>query len=250
MLFLRSLIFNIWVYIAMAIYGIGLSPIGLTSRAGGYWVMKAYSRHVMWVAKHLLGLKWEVRGPVPTEPVLLVSKHQSFVDMMLFMIALPQVKFVMKQELRWTPFLGWYAMRIGTVSVHRGKGGSAVASMTRQFQAQQAAKPGQITIFPQGTRTQPGVEKPYKIGAWRLSQTFADLTCIPVALNTGLFWGKGSFLRRPGTIVLQFLEPLEPGLEAEPFLAEIEQRIETACTALYAEAAAKGEGIAWQSRSA
>ena len=250
MLFVRSLIFNVWVYIAMAIYGIGLSPIGLTSRAGGYWVMKAYSRHVMWVARHLLGLTWEVRGTVPAEPVLLVSKHQSFVDMMLFMIVLPQVNVVMKQELRWTPFLGWYAMRIGTVSVHRGKGGSAVASMTRQFLAEQAAKPGQISIFAQGTRTQPGVEKPYKIGAWRLAQTFADLPCIPVALNTGLFWGKGSFLRLPGTMVLEFLDPVEPGMEAEPFLADVGGRIEAACDALYAEAAAKGEGIAWQARSA
>ena len=250
MLFVRSLIFNVWVYISMAIYGIGLLPIGLTSRAGGYWVMKAYSRHVLWVAKHLLGLKWEVRGTVPTGEVLIVSKHQSFIDMMMLMVALPQVKLVMKQELRWAPLLGWYAMRIGTVSVHRGKGGSAVASMTRQFLAEQAAKPGQITIFAQGTRTPPGVEKPWKVGSWRLAQTFAHLPCIPVALNTGLFWGKGSFLRHPGTMVLEFLDPVDSGLEAEPFLAEVGGRIEAACNALYAEAAAKGEGIEWQSRSA
>ncbi len=250
MLFIRSLIFNIWVYISMAIYGIGLSPIGLTSRAGGYWVMKAYSRHVLWVARHLLGLKWEVRGTIPTEPALLISKHQSFIDMMMFMVALPQVKFVMKQELRWTPFLGWYAMRIGTVSVHRGKGGSAVASMTRQFLAEHEAKPGQITIFAQGTRTPPGVERPWKVGSWRLYETFAHLPCIPVALNTGLFWGKGSFLRPPGTMVLEFLDPIEKGLAAEPFLEGVGGQIETACEALYAEAAAKGEGIKWQPQKA
>jgi 1-acyl-sn-glycerol-3-phosphate acyltransferase len=251
MLFIRSLIFNIWVYLSMGVMAIGMLPIGMASREGAYWVMRLYSRQIFWVARHLLGLKWEVRGTVPTGSALIVSKHQSFADMMMFQVAMPQAKFVMKQELRWAPFLGWYAMRVGTVSVHRGKGGAAVAAMTRQLLAEQEAKPGQIVIFAQGTRTPPGVEAQYKIGAWRLSQTFAHLPCIPVALNTGLFWGKKDFLRRPGTMVLEFLDPVDPtGMEAQPFLAEVGGRIEAACDALYAEAAAKGEGIEWQSRPA
>jgi len=248
MLFVRSLIFNIWVYVSMAIYGIGLLPIGMYSRDGAHWVMRAYSRHVFWVARHLLGLKWEVRGPIPEGEALLVAKHQSFADMMIFEIALEQAKFVMKNELRYAPFLGWYAVRVGTVTVKRGKGGSAVASMTRQFVTEQKARPGQLTIFAQGTRVQPGVERPWKVGAWRLYNTFEHLPCIPVALNTGLFWGKGSFLRHPGTMVVEFLPPVEHGKTADAFLGEVETRIETACDTLYAEAAAKGEGIDWQAQ--
>lgn len=243
MLYLRSLLFTIWVYVAMAIYGIGLLPIGMWSRDGAYWVMRAYSKHIFWVARNLLGLTFEVRGPIPQGEALLVCKHQSFVDMMILQVTLSQAKFVMKHELRWAPFLGWYAARVGTVSVKRGKGGSAVASMTRQFVAAQADKPGQMCIFAQGTRVPPGVEKPWKIGAWRLYNTFEHLPCIPVALNTGLFWGKKDLLRPPGTMVLEFLDPIEHGLSAEEFLNTVETRIETACEALYAESAARGEGI-------
>ncbi len=248
MLFLRSLLFNAWVYISMAIYGIGLLPIGMWSREGAYWVMRAYTRHVFWVARTLLGLTFEIRGPVPKGEALLVCKHQSFVDMMLLQVTLSQAKFVMKRELLWAPFLGWYAARVGTVSVRRGKGAAAIASMTRQFIAEQTAKPGQIVIFAQGTRVPPGVEKPWKIGAWRLYNTFEELPCIPVALNTGLFWGKKDLLRPSGTMVLEFLDPIEHGLSAEAFLETVETRIETACTALYDEAAAKGEGIDWRAR--
>jgi len=250
MLFARSLIFNIWVYVAMAIIGIGFSPYGLTSREGSYWVTRLYSRHMFWVMRHLLGITVEVRGPVPQGEALLVCKHQSFADMMILQCALPQAKFVMKRELLYAPFLGWYAMRMGVVTVHRGKGGAAVASMTRQFQEQQRQKPGQIVIFAQGTRVPPGVEKPWKVGAWRLYNTFEALPCIPVALNTGLFWGKKDFLRPPGTMVVEFLDPIDHGLPAETFLETVDTRIETACQGLYTEAAAKGEGIDWQARSA
>ena len=250
MLFIRSLIFNTWVYLSMAIIGIGFFPIGISSRAGAYWITRFYSRHMFWVMKHLLGITIEVRGKIPEGEALLVAKHQSFADMMIFQTALPAAKFVIKQELRYMPFLGWYALRLGSVAVHRGKGGAAVASLMRQTLDEQKKKPGQIVIFAQGTRTPPGVERPWKVGAWRLYQTFEHLPCIPVALNTGLFWGKKDFLRPPGTMVVEFLDPLEKGLDAEPFLAEVGGRIEAACDDLYAEAAAKGEGIEWQSRSA
>jgi len=249
MLFVRSLIFNIWVYVSMAIFGIGLLPIGMWSREGAYWVMRAYTRHVFWVARHLLGLKVEVRGAVPKGEALLICKHQSFADMMILQVTLEQAKFVMKQELRWAPFLGWYAARVGTVSVRRGKGASAIASMNRQFIAEQEAKPGQMVIFAQGTRVPPGDEKPWKVGAWRLYNTFEHLPCIPVALNTGLFWGKRDFLRPPGTMVLEFLDPIDHGLPADVFLKTVETRIETACDGLYLEADAKGEGIDWRARS-
>lgn len=248
MLFIRSLLFNIWVYLGMAIIAVGLAPFGLWTRKGSYWVTRFYSRHMFWVMRHLLGITIEIRGPVPQEPCLLVCKHQSFADMMILQTTVPAAKFIIKQELRFAPFLGWYALRLGSVAVHRGKGGKALASMMAGIRKVQAESPGQIVIFAQGTRVPPGVEKPWKIGAWRLQEAFPELPCIPVALNTGLFWGKTDFLRPSGTMVLEFLDPIEHGLPAEEFLSTVETRIETACDALYAEAAAKGEGIDVQAR--
>lgn len=250
MLVLRSALFNVWVYVVMAVIGIGLAPVGLWSRAGSYWITRFYSRHMFWVMRHLLGIEVEVRGPVPTEPCLLVCKHQSFADMMILQCALPAAKFIIKQELRFAPFLGWYAMRMGVVPVHRGKGGKALASMMKGVRELQAKGPGQIVIFAQGTRVPPGVEKPWKIGAWRLHNAFPNMPCIPVALNTGLFWGKTDFLRPAGTMVVEFLDPVEPGLPAEDFLQTVETRIETACSALYVEAEAKGEGMDWRAAAA
>ncbi len=247
MLFIRSLIFNVWVFVWMAVIGILCLPIGMWSRDGAYWVTKLYAKHVIWMQRVLLGITFEVRGTPPTDDVLIVSKHQSFIDMILLHVTVPRTKYVMKSELLWSPFLGWYAMRMGTVAVKRGKKGAAVSAMTAAI-AKQAHHPGQVSIFPQGTRIQPGVDAPYKIGAWRIYKAF-DFTCHPVALNTGLFWGKRSFLRPPGNMVLEFLEPIEPGLEAQPFMNLIEERIETACAAIYAENAARGEGIKWQPRN-
>jgi len=248
MLYIRSLLFNIWVYVSMAIIGIGLSPIGLWSKDGAYWITRFYSRHMFWVMRHMMGIRIEVRGPVPTEPSLLVCKHQSFADMMIMQTALPAAKFIIKQELRFAPFLGWYALRLGVVAVHRGKGGKALASMMKGVRRMQDEGAGQVVIFAQGTRVPPGVKKPWKIGAWRLYDAFEDLPCIPVAMNTGLFWGKTDFLRPPGTMVVEFLDPMERGMNAEVFLETVETRIETACDALYDEAAAKGEGIDWRAR--
>ena len=247
-LWLRSALFNLWVYVAMTIIGIGLFPVAIWTRGGSYWITRVYSRHMFWVMRHLLGIEVEVRGRVPTEECLLVCKHQSFADMMILQCAVPAAKFVIKQELRFAPFLGWYAWRMGMVPVHRGKGGKALKDMTARLLDEQGKKPGQIVIFAQGTRVPPGVDKPWKIGAWRLYETFDHLPCIPVALNTGLFWGKHDFLRPPGTMVLEFLDPVEPGLKADEFLAEIGTKIEAACQDLYAEAAAKGEGIDWRAR--
>ena len=248
MLFIRSLIFNVLVFVWMLVMGIVCFPISVLYKEGAQWSMKAYSKHVIWMMRVILGIDFEVRGTVPTEGNLVVSKHQSFVDMILLQDTLPRAKFVMKSELRWAPILGWYAMRAKTVAVKRGKGAAAIAAMTKAV-AEQADRPGQITIFPQGTRVQPGVDAPYKIGSWRLYDTF-NLTCVPAALNTGLFWGKRSFLRPPGTMILEFLDPIEPGMEAKPFIEAVERIIEPACEALYAEAAAKGEGIKWQSQGA
>lgn len=234
MLFIRSALFNFWVYGAMVVYGIVFLPYAILSREGSYAALRNYSRHTLWMLKTLCNLRYEVRGEVPEGEVVLAAKHQSFVDMVIIMAHVPRPRYIIKKELKWTPIIGYYAIRIGCILVDRGKKGAAVKSMTEGIKKQRGDG-AQVTIFPQGTRVAPGKSLPYKIGVWRIYQAFG-VPCVPAATNAGLFWGKNTFLRPPGTIIFEFLEPIPPGVEADPFMEQLETRIETASSAHNVEA--------------
>lgn len=239
MLWIRSLIFDIWLWVWMAILGILGAPLALWSKGGAYWVMELYSRNTLWMLKHLCGLDYEIRGTPPAAQSIVAAKHQSFIDNVLMLLQLPRMKMVMKAELKWAPVFGWYAMRIGAAPVARGKGQRAVADMTARL-ASERGEGGSLAIYPQGTRVSPdGPVSRYKSGVWRLYKEF-DLPCVPVAMNTGVFWGRRTLLRYPGTMVVEFLEPIPTGMAQEPFMALLEERIEAASNRLRDEARAKG----------
>jgi len=236
MIYLRSGIFNFLVYLLIPIIGILGLPWAIHSREGTYGVMRAYSHTIMWLLKILCGVSYEIRGPVPDGEVVLGAKHQSFIDMCMIMIATPRPRYVFKRELLYAPIFGFYGKRIGGIPVSRGKKGAAVRSMVEGIVRQQEQDgPGQTVIFPQGTRVAPGVKAPYKIGVWKIVDTI-QVPCVPIATNAGLFWGRKTFLRYPGTILFEFLEPIPPGMTSEPFMALLEERTEKACDAQNAEA--------------
>ena len=189
----------------------------------------------------MVGLHWEVRGQVPKDEVLIAAKHQSFLDIMLIFHVLPQAKFIMKRELLWTPVIGLYAKRLGCVPVARGKRGAAIQKMVEDVKAGRA-QPGQLVIYPQGTRVAPGVMLPYKIGTAVLYEQL-NQTCVPVAGNVGLFWPRKGVMRHPGTAVVEFLPALETGLQREDFMAHLESAIETHSNALMREAGFEADGI-------
>ena len=233
MLVLRSLLFNIWLYASMIVMGVLGAPLALLSRDWAYRIMRAY-RHMSFGALRILcGTRYEIRGTPPKGEVLVVAKHQSFADMMLAMIALERPKYVMKQSLKWAPVLGFYAMRIGATPVNRGAKGAAIKQMTAGLETARA-EAGQIVIYLQGTRVPPGVKAPYKVGAGRIYQRFG-VTAVPAATNTGVFWGRNTLRRFPGLMVLEFLEPIAPGMPLDDFMQEIETRVETASDALLKE---------------
>ena len=235
MLRIRSIIFDILFYGWMAIFGILLSPAALVSRNATYWIMKSFSRHTFWLLRVICGVKVEFRGtpPAPGEEVVVASKHQSFLDIMMMMEALPRGKYVMKRELIWAPVLGFYALRIGAAPVNRGKGKAALESMSDRL-ADQRGEKGQIVIYPQGTRVPPGVKAPYKIGAAVLAKRF-DLPCVPAATNVGLCWPKRG-PKRPGVAVVEFLpERIQPEGEPHELLAKLEAAIESASERLRLE---------------
>ncbi|WP_018632464.1 lysophospholipid acyltransferase family protein [Neomegalonema perideroedes] len=235
MLRIRSIVFDILFYGWMLIFGVIMSPLAAVSRDGTYWVMKSFSRHSFFLLRVICGVRVEFRGtpPSPGEEVVVASKHQSLLDIMMLMEALPRGKYVMKKEIMWTPIFGFYAYRTGAVPVDRSKGREALEKMNDRLGDQRGEK-GQIVIFPQGTRVPPGVKAPYKIGAAVLTSRF-NLPCVPAATNVGLCWPKRG-PKRPGVAVLEFLpERIQPEGTPSELLARIEAVVETASERLRLE---------------
>lgn len=230
----RSLAFNLLMYLAMAVMGVAFAPLALVRTEWALRAMHLYSRYVRWSARVIVGLRTEVRGEVPADEVLIAAKHQSFLDILVIFSVLPRPKFIMKKELLWAPFLGMYARRIGCVFVDRGKRGAAVQQMLAEVQAGRA-DPGQLVIYPQGTRVAPGDTLPYKFGTAVLYEQLGQ-PCVPAATNVGVFWPRSGIMRRPGLAVVEFLTRIPPGRAPEEFLARLETEIETASARLMREA--------------
>lgn len=235
---LLSLIFILQMYLAMAVIAVVFAPWALASRHGARVACKTFCRWVIFSLRILTGLKSEVRGTPPAGEALIAAKHQSFLDIILIFNAVPAGKFIMKRELMFTPFLGQYALRIGCVPVDRGKRGAAIAQMKADVAAG-AAEPGQLIIYPQGTRVAPGDKLPYKVGTGLLYEQLAQ-PCHPVATNVGVFWPKRGILRKPGLAVVEFLPPVPPGLRVADFMARLETEVEENSNRLMREAGFKG----------
>ncbi|MGN0932309.1 lysophospholipid acyltransferase family protein [Falsigemmobacter intermedius] len=234
--YVLSVLFIIQMYVMMVVIALAFFPWALFSRRGAMMACHAYCGWVRFTAHWMVGLRSEIRGTPPEGPVLIASKHQSFLDIILLFSALPHPRFVMKRELLFTPILGQYAMRIGCIPVNRGKGMSALREMLKAAKTGPHAN-GQLIIFAQGTRVAPGAKAPYKIGVGALYQALKR-DCVPAAVNVGLFWPRRGLLRKPGTAVLEFLPVIPPGLKVEPFMQVLEEVVEARSDALMAEALA------------
>ncbi len=229
-----SLVFIIQMYVAMAVLAIVFTPFVIWRRRYAYLACRTYCHWVRMSASVLVGLKSEIRGEVPVDEVLIGAKHQSFFDIILIVSAVPRPKFIMKKQLLWTPIVGYYAKRIGCVAVDRGKRGQAIKKMVADVTSG-ASLPGQLIIFPQGTRVAPGVDMPYKIGTGVLYEQTGQ-AIVPAATNVGVFWPRHGIYRKPGVAVVEFLPRIEAGKEIKPLMAELEAAVETASDRLMSEA--------------
>ncbi|MHC9236306.1 lysophospholipid acyltransferase family protein [Pseudooceanicola sp. 502str34] len=241
MQYIRSVIFVVQMYLAMVVAALVFGPWALFSRTGAYRGVNTYCRYVRWTARVICGLHSELRGPVPHAEVLIASKHQSFFDIIILCSELRRPKFIMKDELRFAPILGWYAQRIGCVPVKRGKRAAAMRKMVQEVTSG-TAPAGQLVIYPQGTRVAPRVKMPYKTGTAVLYHETGQ-PCVPAATNVGLFWPRRGMLRKPGLAVVEFLETLPPGLPRAEFMATLEDRIETASDRLMDAAEGRTDGV-------
>lgn len=231
---IRSFVFVVQMYLMMAVLAVVFTPWAIVDRRGAFAGIRTYCRWVRWTASWMVGLKSEIRGAVPQGEVLVASKHQSFLDIIMICSVTPRPKFIMKKQLTRAPILGWYALRIGCVPVDRGKRGLAITRMLGDVKAG-VSGPGQLIIYPQGTRVAPGAWLPYKIGTGLIYEQSGQ-ACIPAATNVGVFWPRQGIFRKPGLAVVEFLPAIGPGLATEAFMSELETTIETASARLMDEA--------------
>jgi 1-acyl-sn-glycerol-3-phosphate acyltransferase len=239
---IRSLLFNIQMYVVMILMAIYFTPPAIFSLKWAYAGIHTYCRWVRWTASWMIGLKSEVRGNVPDGEVLIASKHQNFFDILMIVSVVPKPKFIMKYSIKYTPIVGWYGKRIGCVPVKRGQRSKAIRNMMAMVQ-DGSAPAGQLIIYPQGTRVAWDGFRPYKIGINVLYQETGQMV-VPVSTNVGVFWPRLGVYRKPGKAILEFHEPIAQGMEKDAFMEHLETVIENNSISLMQEAGADPtEGI-------
>ncbi|MEZ5844780.1 MAG: lysophospholipid acyltransferase family protein [Hyphomicrobiaceae bacterium] len=245
MTLLRSLAYAVTFYVVTALFLILGAPLLVAPRSWAMAGLRAHARTCIWLLRVIAGTRTEVRGRerLPAGPFLVAAKHQSAWDTFALVPLFRDPALVMKAELMRIPLYGWFSRKFGMIPVRRETGPSALREMIRH--ARDRASAGrEILVFPEGTRRAPGAPPDYKPGILLLYDGL-HLPCVPLALNSGLYWPRRSLIRRPGTIIVEILEPIPAGLPRAAFKATMIERIETASEALRRE----GEVELTQSRT-
>ena len=234
----RSLLFNVLFYVTTTLFVVIGSPLLFAPRSWAMAALKVHARFELWLLRAIVGTTIEVRGRenIPAGPCLVASKHQSAWETFALIPIFRDPALLMKRELFFIPFHGWFSRKFQMIPVDRDKGPSALRRMLRE--AKKRIDDGrEIIIFPEGTRRPPGAPPDYKTGIVLLYDALG-VPCLPVALNSGLFWPRRSVIRCPGTIVVEMLKPIPPGLPRDQFLRSLEAAIEGASTRLLVEGGA------------
>ena len=228
---IRTILFWIYFILVSVVMYLGALPSLVLPRKAIVWISQNWSRAVFWGLKVFAGCGIEVRGDIPRGAVLVAAKHMSMWDTLALFALLDDVCIVVKRELFRIPFYGWYIRKAGVIGIDRSAGASALRLMAADAKPVIAAgRP--IAIFPEGTRKKPGAPPDYKPGVAGL-YGLLRLPCVPVALNSGQFWT--GFIKRSGTIVIEFLPAIPAGSKRTEFMRELQERIETATNALIEE---------------
>jgi len=233
----RSLAFNALFYANLLVHLI----VALPTLALPYPVLRAfirsYARSSLWLLRVICGITVSWRGTenIPQGSCIVACKHQSAWETFALYAVLEDPIYILKRELMWIPLFGWYMWKAGLIPVDRGAGMAALSRMTARAQRAIAGpRARQLVIFPEGTRRAPGAQPSYKPGIAHLYARIG-LPCVPAALNSGVFWPRRSLLRRPGTIVVEFLRPIAPGSDRTGFLRHLQDTIEEASVRLLQE---------------
>src|SRR4051794_16548786 len=236
LIFLRSLVFNVLFYALLVFWLLLAIPTFLMPRKAILKIAGWWARSSIVLLRIICGTKVEFRGveKIPAGPLIIAAKHQSMWETFALLQFFEQPLYILKRELKWIPFFGWYLMKADMIDIERTAGASALRDMTRR--AGTAVREGrQLIIFPEGTRRPVEAPPRYKHGVFQV-YVRSGVQCLPVALNSGLFWPRRTFMRYPGTLVVEFLDPLPPGLSRDEFIERVSDGIENATNRLVKDA--------------
>jgi 1-acyl-sn-glycerol-3-phosphate acyltransferase len=234
---LRSILFNLLFYLNLAVLLLAAIPTLVMPHWGAIGMARTWARTTLWLLRVVCRVDVDWRGleKIPPGGIIVAAKHQSIWETFALVTLFPDPTFILKRELLWIPFFGWCARRGGMIPIDRGGGKAVLDAMT--VHARYALAAGrQIVIFPEGTRRPIGAGPKYKFG---IAHLYAEcgVPCVPIALNSGLFWPRRRFLRFPGTIRVEILDPVPPGRDRDAFFAQLERDLEAATARLVAEGA-------------
>ena len=236
MIVVRSLLFNALFYLVLLAYLVVALPTLLMPRWGILRLARLWARTNLALLRIVCRIDVDWRGleKIPAGAVLVAAKHQSAWETFALLTVFPEPTYILKRELLWIPLYGWFAKHAGMIPVERGGGKPSLLAMSARARAA-LIEGRQIIVFPEGTRRPPGAEPSYKFG---IAHLYAEgvAPCVPIALNSGLLWPRRRFLRHPGTITVEVLDPIAPGLATEEFFARLQQDIEAATARLLAQA--------------
>lgn len=234
-IFFRSLAFNVGFYLSLLVHMALAIPSFFLPKQVLFELAKSWARSMIWMLRVFCNIKVEYRGleKIPRGPLLVAAKHQSAWETIALLPLFRQPLFILKRELTWIPLFGLFLLKAQMIPINRSAGVRAMSKMT-DLARERVRDDRQLIIFPEGTRRPVGAEPRYKFG---VAQVYVDcgVQCLPVALNAGLFWPRRTFLRYPGTIIVEFLDIVPPGLGRDDFLARIREEIETSTDRLVEE---------------
>ena len=225
---IRSVMFSILFYTTTLFLFIVMLPTFLMTRKGALCFPILWTRWVAVLLRVICGIKIKIEGleNLPKQNgYIIASKHQSAMETLVFHRIVPNTFYVFKRELMLIPLAGFYALKTGCIPIDRKGGATTMRKMLSGVKSR--LEDGMnLIIFPEGTRTKPGVKKPYSPGVAFLYEQ-CSVPVVPVALNSGYCWPKNKTMKYPGTVTIRFLKPIEPGLPKRAFLDELYKRIET-----------------------
>jgi 1-acyl-sn-glycerol-3-phosphate acyltransferase len=235
----RSIAFNVLFYLNTLIFLIIALPTFVMPYRAIIRVAQAWGSTNLILLRVVAGIDYEIRGreKIPEGAIIVAPKHQSAWETFALLPLFDNPTFILKRELQWIPIFGWLTIKGRMVPVDRSKGAQALIAMAERARIELSDR-RQLIIFPEGTRRPTGAEPRYKYGVAHL-YVAEGVPCVPVALNSGLFWPRRSIRLSPGKVIVEILDPIPPGLDKETFMHRLQDTIETATTRLIEEAKAK-----------
>jgi 1-acyl-sn-glycerol-3-phosphate acyltransferase len=239
LILVRSIIFNALFYLNTLLYLIVALPTFFMPYRAIIAVAKSWGRTNLVLLRVVAGIDVEIRGreKIPSGPIIVAVKHQSAWETFALLPLFDNPVIILKRELQWIPIFGWLTIKGRMVPVDRRKGVQALNAMIERARVE-LSRQRQLIIFPEGTRRPAGAEPRYKFGIAHLYAA-EGVPCVPIALNSGLFWARRSIRRVPGTVLVEILDPIPPGLDKDEFFERLRHDMETATARLLEEANVK-----------